>query len=43
MFRRALGKFVERLSQVPKIGIESNEACRSLEEGLPAGVIGQTI
>ena len=43
IFRHALGKFVKRLSQVPKIGIEGNEARRSLKEGLPAGVIGQTI
>ena len=35
--------FVECLRQALKIGIESNKAGGSLEEGLPAGVIRQTI
>ena len=35
--------FIERLSQVIEIGIESNEACCSLEEGLSASVVCQTI
>ena len=35
--------FVEYLLQALKIGIESNEAGRSLEEGLPTCVVRQTI
>jgi hypothetical protein len=35
--------FVERLSQVPEIGIEGDKARRTLEESLSASVVCQTI